>query len=167
MKKRNVFLILILLLLAIVAGCGETYDKEAFEEVRKYSDAIIPAIDETSYNYDVWRNEPTDENLQLLKKSIEKINQVNKELWTETLENEKEIEKWSIKMTQGQQSWVIEGKELFPALFDTMDHSDFLAVIVLEEIDKNKNNIDTKKIKYAIDDANESASKLRKILYNK
>lgn len=168
MKKTLV--LLSVLLLSFLAACGDSYDKEGFDQVKDYSEEIIPTVDGAIMTIGSWIEEPTEENLKMMEDSADKINEINDELWDfdqDAKYNKEEMEDWMIKMSRGEdEEWVIDGEELYPALSAIEDESDYLAHVILDSED-GLTEEDIDELIESASYAKESTDELRKIMENK
>lgn len=167
---KKIFVLLSIFLLSFLAACGDTYDEDGFEEVKNYSEEIIPAVDVAIINVGIWIDDQTDENLEEMVKSADEINKINDELWDfdqDAEYNKEEMEDWMIKMSRGEdEEWIINGEDLYPAIDYTEEDSYFLA----EDIKKIEDNPTDENIEKLIESASfakESMEELRKIIANK
>jgi len=152
----------------LAIGCGPSYSEEGFEYVENYASEIIPAIEIAVYCITLWEEDTTNEALLGdLKKSSDEINEINDRYWNDEFPEYEEVEGWMLKRISGDEEWVVDGKELAPALWNVEDDSAWLAIDLLEiyEADGEISEVRFAVVVNNVELAIESTEELRWILY--
>jgi len=168
MKRLLIIVVLGLLISMLTIGCGPSYDEEGFEYVENYASEIIPTIEIAVYWLTLWEEDTTNEALLgELKESSDEINEINDRYWTDEFPEYEEVEGWMLKRSRDDEEWVVDGKELAPAVWNVEDDSAWLAIDLLEiyeaggEISEVRFAVVVNNVELAI----ESTGELRWILY--
>jgi translation elongation factor EF-1beta len=168
MKKLIFLIILMCLVFGLFVGCGPSYDKEGFAYIRQYADDIIPVIDVALYNFISWTENVNNEKLlQNIKDSADEIAKINSQYWTDEFPDDRDIEKWKINMSRGNEEWVVEGEELADAIWDVEFNSEWLSEALKEvyEAGGDLAKIRTEWVGQGISAAKSSMEQLRWTLY--
>ncbi|MFW6130293.1 MAG: hypothetical protein ACOC56_03840, partial [Atribacterota bacterium] len=168
MRKTIFLIIAISLVFGLIVGCGPSYDKDGFAYIRKYADEIIPAIGVALYNFSVWSEDINNKNiLQDIKDNADEITKINAHYWTDEFPDDREVEKWKIKMSRGDKEWLIEGEELADAIWDVEFDSDWLSEALQEvyEAGGDTTKINIERVIQGVSAAKSSMEQLRWTLY--
>lgn len=104
--------------LAFVAGCGDTFDEDGWSMVRGYIEDQVPAVDSAQ----LLGSESEAREL------ADRIDAINRRWWDDPgWPSESDMTGWRIRMTQGDQEWSLDGEEIADAVFDLEFASDWLA----------------------------------------
>jgi hypothetical protein len=133
MKRLLIIVVLSLLISTLAIGCGPSYSEEGFEYVENYASEIIPTIEIAVYWLTLWEEDTTNEALLgELRESSDEINEINDRYWTDEFPEYEEIEGWRLERGRDDLEWIVEGKELAPALWNVEDDSARLAIDLLQ-----------------------------------
>ena len=119
LKKGLKYIGLFLGFLPLV-GCGQetVVDLEKFDHVNSYILEMLPLIDETKFDFDIWSQDLTSaEKREWLSMNAERIRKTNQLFLTPDFPAYEEIESWTVPVTDGENNeWTIHGEELAAAL---------------------------------------------------
>ena len=168
MKRLLIMVVLSLLISVLAIGCGPSYSEEGFEYVENYASEIIPEIETAVFLMALWEEDKTNEALLGdLKESSDGINEINERYWTDEFPEYEEVEGWMVERIRGDEEWVVDGKELAPALWNVEDDSDWLAIDLVEIYEAGG---EISEVRFAVVENNvelaiQSMEELRWILY--
>lgn len=137
MYSRGVLFLLILSVLVLVlGGCGEkaVYDLEQLRYINAYVNEIIPAVEETGFDFDLWSADlSSEEKRDWLKMDADKIRDIKRRYLTDKFPPYEEIEIWLVPVSDGEEEWTIEGENMASALAQ-MEQSSEELVLITEQI---------------------------------
>lgn len=171
MKKLFLFSIGVILF-TFLSACGDTYDKEGYDEVENYSDAMIPEAEIAAFALADLDKEDfnNDEKLEEPDEYIEKIEEINHEYWEDSKLAEikdTEMKNWRISMSHGEdEEWTIKGDDLADAVYGMKDNTHAL-VNAYKQAKKDNNDKNLNRLNQGIDQTNDKIMELREIIYNK
>lgn len=133
MINRGIFFLLIFGVLALaVEGCGEkaVYDLEQFYYINAYVNEIIPAVEETEFDFNLWGADlSSKEKRDWLKMDADKIRNINQRYHTDKFPPYEEIGTWVVPVSDGEEEWTIQGEKMASALIQMEQSSEELAQI--------------------------------------
>ena len=133
MKRLLIILVVSLLISTSAIGCGPSYSEEGFAYVENYASEIIPTMEIAVYWLTQWEEDTTNEALLgELKESSDEINEINDRYWSDEFPEYEEVEGWTLKRGRDGLEWIVDGKELAPAVWNVEDDSACLAIDLLE-----------------------------------
>lgn len=136
MIKKSIVFLLLLSVAVLAAGCRQkaVYDREQFNNIDAYVKEIIPAIEETRFDFDLWAADlGSVEKKSWLQMDAERIGHINQLHFTEDFPPYEEIKEWVVPVSNGEKKWTIQGNKLAPAL-EQMELSSEELVLMINEI---------------------------------
>lgn len=172
LSKGCIAFLLILIVSALTVGCSEeaVFDLEKFNYINAYVNEILPAIEETRFDFEIWVTDLSNaEKRDWLVMDAEKIRNINQRYFTADFPLFEEIEAWVVPVTNdNKKRWTIQGDELAPALEQTALFSKKL-VILIDEIIQAEDEFflagKSEEIESALTKAEEAAEKLRNLFH--
>lgn len=120
MIGRCLITVAMLSVILLAAGCSPeeaVYDLEQFERINGYVNEIVPLLEETAFDFDVWgTNLACAERREWLQMDADRIEDVNGRYFNKHFPSYEELETWVVPVSDGEKSWTIKGGRLAPAL---------------------------------------------------
>jgi len=103
-----------------LVGCGQeaVVDLERFDHVDSYIVEILPVLDETKFDFNIWSQDLTSaEKKEWLSMNAVRIRKINQLFLTSDFPDYAEMESWTVPVTDSENNeWTIHGEELAAAL---------------------------------------------------
>jgi len=161
-----------IMVLVLIVGCSPeravVVDQEKFRQIESYLSEILPALEETVLDFDLWSKDMSDpEKKEWLQMNAQRVKEINNRYLTPDFAAYEEIETWFIPVEDGENTqWAIEGVELSAALQKLLPAGEETALLI-EQIYRTEDQLllteKRDQLQIALDRALEAADLLRKM----
>lgn len=134
MIKRFIVFLLLLSFSALGVGCSQetVVDMEKFNYINAYVNEILPAIEETRFDFNLWVVDMGSvEKREWLEMDAKRIRDIEEHYCTEDFPSYEEIVTWIVPvLDDNNNNWIIQGDQLAPALEQVEAASKELALLI-------------------------------------
>lgn len=173
MMKRCLALLILLAVTVFAMGCSEepVFDVDKFNYINEYVNEIVPAIEETRFDFDIWSTDMSNpEKREWLEMDTDKLRFIHQQYLTDDFPPFEEIMLWVVPVSDGDKKWTIQGDELVPAL-EQMERSSNELLSIMNEIVQSDDELFVSgkrdEMEAALIKVEDAAEKLSLIFYNK
>ena len=172
MAKRCIVFLLLVSISVLAGGCGPkaVYDLEQLNDINAYVKQIVPVIEETAFDFNLWSVDLCNaEKKDWLKMDVDRIEAINR-LYTDNFPPYEEIETWIVPVSNGNEEWTIQGEKLAPALEQMETYSKELVSLTNEIVQTDEETFlagKKEQMSAALEKALEAAGQLGELFYIK